>query len=270
MVKQVALASAVAMLMTGCLSQVGSGTMDASLKGTQENGVEAELNVQTPYLPEDAVARVNGEVVLAVQEMRSLDKVIGLEVLAQKAKRDGLPEDKLKLIQAHVEHFERQYLAEAYSQSFASQLEVSEEDLKQRYNKLIEAQDPREYQFKFAKYDSHDEAVKAIEAIKAEDVALPEAFQRLKTGDGKEVTWASIEQLPPMFASVLPLLKKGGTHDEPLPSNKGYFVTYLEDQREKTFPELAEVKGSIEKAIRQEALAEHIKEIRGRSVIQIK
>lgn len=231
----------------------------------------ASATVGARTLPEDVVARVNGSDVLASKGMKNLDDVIVMELLAQKALKGEVDTETLDTIQADIEHLNRQMLMEAYVSDFLDGVSVSDEDVQSYYDNWAEGQDLTQFNFTFARFDQREKAQDAIADIQENDSPDLSAFNHFKEAkSNQDLEWASLDQLPPMFASILPTLDEQGTHDAPLPSNQGYFVIHLEDTRERELPKVGEVSSEIKQALKREALQEHIRGTREEAIIQIK
>lgn len=268
MFKRTAIAASLLLALTGCMENPMGGASDN--KTTPEKNVQvAEPATQT--LAENVVAKVNGVDVAGARGMKNLDDVIIMEVMAQAAQKGGLSEESLQSISANVEHIERQMLMEAFADQFVSKQTVSEADARQYYEQWVESQDVNEYRFRFARFDDGNKASEIIADINSDKKADLSDFKYLKSAESdQDRIWSSASDLPPMFASILPSLSEQGTHSEPLASNQGYFVIYLEEKRKKDLPEFAEAQEEVEQAIKQEALMTFIKDTRKEAIIQIK
>lgn len=275
MIKRTGIAVATMLALSGCdlvaSGKITSTASDAPAVEAAGDVAGAATATVSRTLPDSVVARVNDQDVLASAGMNKLDDVIVMELLAQQAHQGVVDDETLDTIRADIEHLERQMLMEAYVSDFMAGVTVAEQDIQAYYDTWVEGQDLMQYSFTFARFDQRERAEAVIADIREGDAPDLSAFKHFKTAESDEdLEWASLDQLPPMFASILPTLDVKGTHDTPLPSNQGYFVIHLEDTRERELPELTEVASEIEEALKREALSEHINETRKEAVIQIK
>lgn len=270
MKKTVAAIASVGILLSGCgLDSVLGSKSDTPAKVAQAQAPNKP--VDNKALPENSVAKVNGKLVLSSVEMSSLDSVIAAELMSQEATKGGLDRQLVDQLNARSENLRRNLFAQAYADNFVSNFEVSDEAAQAAYDRLEENTDRTEYQFKYARFDDLNRAKDAIKDINSsDDPDLSDFAFFTQAQNNKALEWARTNQLPGMFNSVLPRLTKGGTHAKPIPSNQGYFVIYLLDKREDPMPSLEELRPEIERQLQQQALFEHVQDIRDSAVIQIK
>lgn len=265
MIKPFALLSVSSLFLSGCLPTSGQ---DAPEPAAPESVTQAPA---PKTLSDDVVAQVNGVDVRAAQGMRDLNEVINLEIIAQKARNGGLPSEHLAALQADIEGIERRVLAEALQRKMIDQTVVSDEEVAARYQSLIEAQDPHEYKFRFAKFDTNKDAQDSIDAVAKSGTVDPETYQHLVDSEsGEDREWTTLNTLPPMFASLLPSLGEKATTATPIPSNQGYFVVFLEAKRDRNFPALEKVKNELIVEIKKERLREKMTQLREEAVIRIR
>ena len=86
--------------------------------------------------------------------------------------------------------------------------------------------------------------------------------------NGGDVGWFAEGEMIPEFSNAAFKIKPGSYGKEPVKSQFGWHVIYVEAERERSVPDLKLVEGTIRQKLSQEALAELVKSLRAKADIQ--
>lgn len=197
------------------------------------------------------------------------DDLINLEVLVQEAARLGL--DKNADVVQQVELTRAQVLAGAFVQDYAKKHPISEDDLKQEYDKLRAKLGSKEYNARHILVETEEEA-KAIIAQLGKKAKFEKLAEKSKdTGSasqGGSLGWNVPGNFVPEFANVMINLNKGDYTKEPVKSQFGWHVIRLDDVRTLKAPSFEEIKPQLQQRLQQQSIQKAIAELRGKAKIE--
>jgi peptidyl-prolyl cis-trans isomerase C len=198
------------------------------------------------------------------------DDLISLEVLAQEAKKKGLDKDP-EVIQ-QIELANQSVLVSAFVQDYARNHPISEDQLKQEYDKLKVNLGSKEYKARHILVDSEAEAKSIIAELgkkgKFDKIAKAKSKDAGSADKGGELDWAVPTNFVPPFASALTSLKKGAYTKEPVKSQYGWHVIKLDDVRDLKIPSFEELKPQIQQRLQQQSIQEYVADLRSKAKIE--
>lgn len=198
------------------------------------------------------------------------DDLISLEVLAQEAKKKGLNKDP-EVIQ-QIELADQSVLVSAFVQDYAKNHPISEDQLKQEYDKLKVNLGSKEYKARHILVDSEAEAKSIIAQLgkkgNFDKIAKAKSKDAGSADKGGELDWAVPSNFVPPFASALTSLKKGAYTKEPVKSQYGWHVIKLDDVRDLKMPSFEELRPQIQQRLQQQSIQEYVADLRAKAKIE--
>jgi peptidyl-prolyl cis-trans isomerase C len=198
------------------------------------------------------------------------DDMISLEVLTQEAKKMGLDKDPEVVQQTDLAA--QSVLVGAFVQDYAKKHQLSEDQLKQEYDKLKVNLGKSEYNVSHILVDSEDEAKSIIAQLgkkgKFDKIAKEKSKDVGSAEHGGSLGWAVPSNFVPPFANAMLTLKKGTYTKEPVKTQFGWHVIKLDDVRELKVPSFEELKPQIQQRLQQQAIQEYIADLRSKAKIE--
>ncbi len=179
-----------------------------------EQLVVNKLGTPNPYDLQSASAAASAP---SVDRQRMLDELLGIELLAQKARERGL--DKSPSVRAESELQSKTLLAQAVVREQIAGIKVSEAELQALYEDKIP---PHEFQLFHTMLPDRAAAEAFIEQLRQ-----GRRFKELTGKRGRGPGWAMAEQMPPEVASVIKRLKPGEYSPQPLLMDQEWHVVQL-------------------------------------------
>ena len=197
------------------------------------------------------------------------EDMINMEVLVQEAARLGL--DKNPDVVQQVELTRQQVLAGAFVQDYAKSHPVSEDQLKQEYDKLKAKLGSKEYNARHILVESEEDAKAIITQLgkKAKFEKLAEKSKDTgSASQGGSLGWNIPGNFVPEFANVMINLKKGEYTKEPVKSQFGWHVIKLDDVRDMKVPSFEEIKPQLQQRFQQQSIQKAIADLRAKAKIE--
>ena len=197
------------------------------------------------------------------------DDMINLEVMAQEAVKAGL--DKNTDVVQQVELAKQSVLVGAFVQDYAKNHPISEDQLKQEYDKLKAKLGNKEYNTRHILVETEAEAKDIIAQLGKKAKFEKLAAKSKDTGSaaqGGSLGWAVPGNFVPEFANALLNLKKGEYTKEPVQSQFGWHVIKLDDTRDLKVPSYEEVKPQLQQRLQQQSIKKAIDELRAKAKIE--
>ena len=230
-------------------------------KAISKHSVEL-IAKQTCAKPDDAEA-----------QKAIIDQLALQMVVAEEAGKKGL--DKQPKVQEQVQILTQSVLANAYVQDYLDSHPVTDDTLKAEYEKIKKEMAGLEYKARHILVASEAEAKDIITALKKD----PAAFDKLakeKSRDpgsrdhGGDLGWFDLTKMVPEFSDAVHALQKGSFTQEPVQSQFGFHVIFLDDTRPIEPPAFEAIKADLTQQVKQQELKKHIDEIKAKAKIEIK
>lgn len=197
------------------------------------------------------------------------EDMINIEVMAQEAVKTGL--DKNADVVQQVELAKQSVLVGAFVQDYVKNHPISEDQLKQEYDKLKTKLGNKEYNTRHILVETEAEA-KGIIAQLGKKTKFEKLAAKSKdsgsAAQGGSLGWAVPSNFVPEFADALLNLKKGEYTKEPVQSQFGWHVIKLDDTRELKVPSFEEVKPQLQQRLQQQSIKKAIDELRAKAKIE--
>lgn len=199
------------------------------------------------------------------------ETLVTFEALAQEATKKGL--DKNPDIATQLELAREQILANAYLDDWMKAHPVSDDVLKQEYEKIKKVQgDPKEYKARHILLKTEADAKGVISQLKKggnfAKLAKEKSQDNGSKAKGGELDWSLPNAYVPPFAEALTKLKKGETTQTPVKTDFGWHVIQLEDMRDFQFPAFEQVKPQLQQGMLAQQREKALLEIRSNAKIE--
>lgn len=197
------------------------------------------------------------------------EDMINLEVMAQEAAKLGL--DKNPEVVQQVELARQSVLVGAFVQDYAKSHPVSEDQLKQEYDRLKTKLGDKEYNARHILVGTEDEAKSIIAQLGKKAKFEKLAAKSMDAGSaerGGSLGWTVPGNFVPPFANALLNLKKGEYTKEPVQSQYGWHVIKLDDVRDLKVPPFEEIKPQLQQRLQQQSIKKAIDDLRAKAKIE--
>jgi len=197
------------------------------------------------------------------------EDLINVEVMAQESVKLGL--DKKAETMQQLELAKQAVLVDAFVQNYAKTHQVSEDALKQEYEKLKVRLGNKEYKARHILVEDEN-AAKSIAAKlkkggKFDKLAESNSKDVGSRDKGGDLGWSVPANYVKPFADALLNLTKGQV-SEPVQSQFGWHIIKLEDVRELKIPSLEEGKADIAKNLLRQSIQQAIADLRSKAKIE--
>jgi peptidyl-prolyl cis-trans isomerase C len=179
------------------------------------------------------------------------DELINIEVLAQAASKKGL--NKQADVVQQIELSKQTILASAYVQDYVKSHPISDDVLKQEYEKINKQRGNKEYKVSHILLKTEDDAKKVVEQLKNskfEDVAMDKSQDPGSSVKGGDLGWAVPSNFVKPFGDAMVAMSK------------------LEDIRDMKVPSFDEVKPNLTQHMQQLLVQKAITEQRAKATIK--
>lgn len=198
------------------------------------------------------------------------EQMINIEVLSQAAKKDGL--DKTPDVVEQTQLAKDSVLVSAYVQNYAKSHPITDDQLKQEYDKLKARLGDKEYKVSHILVGTEAEAKAIIAELGKKGNFAKIAKEKSKDAGsaphGGELGWAVPSNYVPPFADAMIALKKGSYTKQPVQTQFGWHVIKMDDIRPLKVPTFEEVKPQIQQRLQQEAIQGMIADLRSKAKIE--
>ena len=193
-------------------------------------------------------------------------------LVSQEAIKKGL--DKTPEVSDQIDLTKQSILANAFIQDYLKNNSVSDDMLKDEYEKIKGEMAGTEYKARHILVETEAEAKDIIAKLNKN----PKAFETLakeKSKDpgskvnGGDLGWFDPRGMVPEFGAAVTKLAKGEFTEEPVKSQFGYHVILLEDSRAKAAPTLDQVKPMLQQKITQQNLKKLFDDLKAKAKIEI-
>jgi len=205
-------------------------------------------------------------------ELRKMvrDEIINRELLAQEAVKMGL--DKNPDVVQQMELAMQSVLVNVFAQDYLKNHPVSDDQIKQEYDKYISKSGTQEYNARHILVDTEDEAKSLIAQLgkkgKFEVLAKAKSKDTGSAERGGSLGWTVPNSFVPPFANAMMKLKKGEYTREPVQSQFGWHVIKLDDVRSAKAASLDELKPQLQQRLQQQTIQNEIADLRSKAKIE--
>jgi peptidyl-prolyl cis-trans isomerase C len=205
------------------------------------------------------------------QKNQVLDELIGMQLLAAQADKDGLEKDPDTAAQLRV--LRTRVMADAESQKFLKGQEPTDAELHAEYDSAVAAMDKNEYHARHILVATKDQADQIIKKLKGgakfEDLAKTQSIDGSKTNGG-DLGWFTLARMVKPFGDAVKGLKKGEYTQQPVQTQFGWHVIKLEDTRDVTPPPFDQVKSQLSNGVIRKKLQAYVEQLKKDAKIEKK
>jgi peptidyl-prolyl cis-trans isomerase C len=199
-----------------------------------------------------------------------LDNMINLEVLSQAAEKAGIDKDPEVIQQTHLA--KQSVLVNAFVQDYAKKHPISDDQLKQEYNKLKAHLGTKEYKARHILVDTEAEAKAIIAQLGKKGDFAKIAKEKSKdagsAAQGGELDWAVPSNFVAPFSKALIALKKGAYTKVPVQSPFGWHIIKLDDVRDLKVPTFDQLKPQLLQRMQQQSIKDFVADLRSKAKIE--
>ena len=257
--------------LAGCKNNTTTAT-------TAESAVKPVATVNGAAIARDTydyyVKQVTGKAsadLTVAQRGEVLDGLIGAEVAAQQAAKDGL--DTKGDAQAVMTINRWQTLQSALAAAYLKDRKSTEAELKAEYDTQIAAMEKAQYKAHHILVKTQAEALVALARLKkgekfetvAKDVSTD--TESAKNG-GALGDFFSLSSMVKPFGEALASLKKGEVTATPVQSEFGYHIIRLDDVRENVAPPYDSVKDRIDQIVQQKKFKAYVEGLQKTATVE--
>ena len=193
-------------------------------------------------------------------------------IVAKEATKKGL--EKATDVADQLDLAKQSILARAFIQDYFKKNPIDEKALTAEYDKVKASVSATEYKARHILVKQESEAKDIIAKLNKNPKAF-EALAKEKSIDpgskdnGGDLDWFDPQGMVPEFGAAVAKLEKGKFSAEPVKTNFGYHVIFLEDTRQKEFPPLAEIKPMLEQQLQQQNLKKLLDDMKSKAKIVV-
>jgi len=246
------------------------GAIAATPVYAENNPITSENGISIPQERLDfqvKVATAKGEPDTPELRKSLYEDLVSLEVMSQEAVRLGL--NKNSEVVQQIELSRQSILVSAFVQDYAKSHPISEDQLKQEYEKLKNQHaSDKEYNARHILVETEAEAKDIIAQLdkKVKFENLAEKSKDLSSAaNGGSLGWAEPSIYDPVFADAMVSLEKGAYTKAPVQSQYGWHVIQLDDTRNMEAPLFEEIKPQIQQSLQQQTLLKAIAELKAKA-----
>jgi peptidyl-prolyl cis-trans isomerase C len=263
---------ALAMAVTVCAcSRDGAGTSSADLGAARVavvNGKPVPESVLRLYVR--ATERQDFDALSAADRERVINDVVGLELLAQQAEKDGLTASRT--LAAQIELQRMQAVARAMAAEYLKNNPPTDADIRAIYDENLPRLSGEQYKLRHILVTTKAEADTVIAQLNqgSDFVALARARADGPTGpnDG-DLGWLTADSLPQSFAEAIQTMAAGSYSPTPVQTDAGYHVILLEEKQRQEPPALEDIRADLSTAAERKRLDDYIKTLRDSATVTV-
>jgi peptidyl-prolyl cis-trans isomerase C len=217
-----------------------------------------------------ASGRKNFDELGAEERGKMLDDLIGVELLAQQADKEGVSASRT--IAAQLELQRLQLVARAMATSYLEKNPVTDADLQEIYNENLPRLTALQYKTRHILVDTQAEAEQVIAQLRSGKKFADLAKERAsgKTGpNGGDLPWFTAESINPQIATAVSALQVGSFSQEPVQTEYGYHVLILDETRKGDAPPMESLRKDLTTAAERKRLEDYIKTLRSKASVSL-
>lgn len=192
-----------------------------------------------------------------------IDQLINSELLSGEARKAGLEEDKD--VQKQLADAKEQIIRNVYLDRKISKL-LTDDKLKKEYDKFVsENKDKMEAHAHHILVKTEEEAKEVVTQLKggADFATLAKEKSIGPTGkNGGDLGYFGEDAMVPEFSKAVFAAKTGKLIEEPIQTQFGWHVVFLDDKRKQQLPEFEQLKPALKNKLGQEALETVLADLR--------
>ncbi|MCK7582907.1 MAG: peptidylprolyl isomerase [Chromatiales bacterium] len=205
----------------------------------------------------------------AVQQ-QLFDEFMNLIVASQEGDRRKLEGERNVVAALELERMK--VMSNAALSAMADEIEPSEKELKDAYDRIKEQASRTEYKARHILLKSEDEAKKLIKQLDkgAKFDELAKKHSEGPTGkDGGDLGWFDPAQMVAPFAEAVTALKPGTYTKEPVQTQFGWHIIELQETRKAEPPAFEDAKPQLAALVKRQKLGEKLTDMRNKAMVDL-
>jgi peptidyl-prolyl cis-trans isomerase C len=270
-ISAVLLVTALAIVAMSACSQEGSDAPANNLGSARVavvNGQPVAESVLRMYVL--SAERKNLDDLAPEDRERVLNDLIGLQLLAEQAEKDGLTSSRTLAAQLELQRL--RMVANAMANDYLEKNPPSDADLQAIYDENVPLLSGEQYKARHILVPTSEEAEAVITQLRggADFVALAQERADGPTGpNGGALDWFTLDSIPPPFAAAVQAMAVGSYTTEPVQTDYGFHVILLEETRKQEPPALEDIRDDVASAAQRKKLDEYIQALRGSAAVTV-
>ncbi len=267
--KHLLLCSSLAQLLLSVAVADGTGSHDHKM---DPNAVAATVNGKP--IAKMTANRVAQQIAARGEQAdpkRILEELINLELLTQEAEKIGL--DKEPEVATALSLQYTQTMANAYLARISETIEISDEEIREEYDRQAANITTSEYNAAHILLESEADAIAVIEQLEkgSDFVALAKEKSTGPSGpNGGDLGWFQGSNMVPEFAQAVSEMQTGDVSTKPVKTQFGWHVIQLNETRGAAKPDFDSVRAGLFNTLMREKLAATVDSIRNTADVAIK
>ena len=231
---------------------------------------EPGLVVNGEEFPQSVIEQLAERIQLDTTETSK--RFAGQVLAAQEAEKLTMHE-KEQIKQA-IRMAEIEVLSRAYIDHKFSEIEVSDEEIEEEYNSLVEQlEGKQEYLVRHILVSEEETANELRDEIDGDEILFTEKAGELSLDSGSAengglLGWVQAEQFVEPFAEALLELEEDEI-SEPVQTQFGWHLILLEDEREAKAPSLDKIRAQVENQVKNVKFSKHMEQLQEAAEISI-
>jgi peptidyl-prolyl cis-trans isomerase C len=201
---------------------------------------------------------------------RVVNDVIGLELLAQQAEKEGLASSRT--LAAQIELQRLQALARAMASQYVENNPPTDSLIQAIYEENLPRLAGEQHRLRHILVSTKAEADTVIARLNqgTDFIALANERSDGPTGpNGGALGWLTLDSMPPAFATAVQEMTVGSYSREPVQTESGFHVILLEETQRQQPPALQEIRDDLVAAAERKQLDDYIKMLRESATVSI-
>ena len=203
-------------------------------------------------------------------QQQAFNEFMTLVVAAQEAEKRDLENNTD--VQAAMEVQRLKVLANAGMAALATDIQVTDEELKQAYEEVKKQSQRTEYKARHILVKDEAEAKDLIAKLdkKGDFAALAKEHSLGPTGkDGGQLDWFDANQMVKPFADAVAAMKPGTHSKEPVKTQFGWHVIELQETRNAEPPSFEDAKPQLTALVQRQKLGQEIGQLRDKAMVEL-
>jgi peptidyl-prolyl cis-trans isomerase C len=199
-----------------------------------------------------------------------LEEMIQLELIQQEAHRLGL--DQNPRILRKLEFFKIKLLTKEVTNRALSKLTITDGMVQAKYDQLLAKSNMVEYHARHILSENEQDSLTILSQLNSGQSFIELAKQKSTDSSaqsGGDLGWFNASSMSPVFMKVVEKLNKAQYNKQPVKTEYGWHIIYLEDTRKLPAPPVNEVKEEISKILKGKFLESYLAKLRAAADIKI-
>ena len=225
----------------------------ASVNGEKITSSDIALIIKDPRVKFDSLPKEN--------QKQILDQLISKKLLETKAVKSDVIKDPIykDTLEKTIKSLKKDLALQIWMQKMSQNIVVTQKELKDYYNKnKVKLVQPEELKASHILVKTEQEAKNIIKKLNKSSNLSKEFAQLAQEKSigpsgksGGKLGWFTKDKMVPEFSMACSFLKKGTITQQPVKTQFGYHVIYLEDKKEASTIPFANVKDKIKQFLAQ-------------------